>query len=58
MTSNWLYTDGEEWYNNDTSLTLEFTSFSPCKLVRVVGSESVVERVGSSLQVCFCTCDQ
>ena len=49
MTSNWLYSNGKKWYNDDTSLTFEFTSLSPCKLVRVVGSESVVERVGSSL---------
>ena len=35
---------------NDTSLTLEFTSLSPCKLVRVAGNqEDVVEKVGSSL---------
>ena len=49
MRSNWLYWDGKKWNNNDTSLTLEFTSLSPCKLVRVVGGEDVVEKVGSSL---------
>ena len=50
MTTGWLYWDGEKWNNNDTSLTLEFTSLSPCKLVRVAGNqEDVVEKVGSSL---------
>ena len=50
MTSDWLYWDGKKWNNNDTSLTLEFTSLSPCKMVRVAGGqEEVVEKVGSSL---------
>ena len=50
MTSNWLYWDGKKWNNNDTSLTLEFTSLSPCKLVRVAGNqEDVVEKQGNSL---------
>ena len=49
MTSNWLYSYKGGWDNSDTSLTLEFTSLSPCKLVRVEGDEDVVEKVGSSL---------
>ena len=49
MTTGWLYWDGEEWNNNDTSLTLEFTSLSPCKLVRVAGEGDVVEKQGNSL---------
>ena len=49
MPTDWLYWDGEKWNNNDTSLTMEFTSLSPCKLVRVVGDEDVVKEVGSSL---------
>ena len=49
MTSNWLYSYKGGWDNSDTSLTLEFTSLSPCKLVRVAGDQDVVEKVGSSL---------
>jgi len=47
-TTGWEYWDGKKW-NNDTSLTLEFTSLSPCKLVRVSGYGDVVRRQGSSL---------
>ena len=45
----WLYYDGKKWNNNDTSLTLEFTSLSPCQLVRVEGEGDVVEKQGSRL---------
>ena len=44
MRTGWLYFDGEKRNSNDTSLTLEFTSLSPCQLVRVAGEGEVVER--------------
>ena len=52
MTSDWLY--WIEQYDegipiNDTSLTVEFTSLSPCNLVRVAGDEDVVRMYGDSL---------
>ena len=44
-TTNWEYVrGGGGWTDDDTSLTLEFTSLSPCKLVRVAGEGDVVER--------------
>ena len=47
---NWYYGSGiGGWNNNDPSLTLEFTSLSPCQLVRVAGEGSVVEVQSSSL---------
>jgi len=53
MTTNWLYVSRADyewdWRDNDRSLTLEFTSLSPCKLVRVAGNQDAVEKVGSSL---------
>ena len=39
----------EGWGDDDTSLTLEFTSLSPCQLVRVAGEGEVVRKQGSSL---------
>ena len=48
--SKWLYWDGKKRNDDDTSLTLEFTSLSPiCQLVRVAGKGEVVEKVGSWL---------
>ena len=47
--SQWGYGDGKKLNNNDTSLTLEFTSLSPCKLIRVAGKGEVVEKVWHSL---------
>ena len=47
--SQWLYWDGKKWNNNDTSLTLEFTTLSPCQLVRVAGKGDVVKKRGSEL---------
>ena len=46
---NWYYSDGEIFNNNDPSLTLEFTSLSPCQLVRVAGEGGVVKEQSSSL---------
>ena len=47
-TRNWEYVkDG--WRDDDTSLTLEFTTLSPCKLVRVAGEGDVVKVHGGSL---------
>ena len=45
----WTYWDGEKWNADDTSLTLKFTTLSPCQLVRVAGEGDVVEQQGSSL---------
>ena len=41
-TTGWRYWDGEKRNSNDTSLTLSFTSLSPCQLVRVAGEGEVV----------------
>ena len=41
----WLYWGSDD----DTSLTLEFTTLSPCQLVRVAGEGEVVEKRGSEL---------
>ena len=35
----WLYWDGNKFNANDTSLTLEFTTLSPCQLLRVEGKD-------------------
>ena len=45
---NWKYAKYGRW-SDDTSLTLEFTSLSPCQLVRVAGEGEVVRKQGSSL---------
>ena len=39
----WLYWDENKRNDDDTSLTLEFTTLSPCQLVRVAGEGEVVE---------------
>ena len=44
----WLYWDGKK-QNDDTSLTLKFTTLSPCKLVRVAGEGEVVKKRGIEL---------
>ena len=47
---DWYYwSEDGEWTNNDPSLTLEFTSLSPCQLVRVAGKGGVVKKQSSSL---------
>ena len=46
---NWYYSKDGEWNNNDPSLTLEFTSLSPCQLVRVAGEGGVVKEQSNSL---------
>ena len=43
----WLFSDGKKYHNDDTSLTLTFTTLSPCKMVRVTGRGDVVEKHGS-----------
>jgi len=49
-TKNWEYVGDGGWSDDDTSLTLEFTTLSPiCQLVRVAGEGEVVEKQGSSL---------
>ena len=47
--TQWDYWGGGKYNDDDTSLTLEFTSLSPCKLVRVAGEGEVVEKRGSEL---------
>ena len=42
--TGWLWLDGKKRNSNDTSLTLEFTSLSPCQLVRVAGESEVVKK--------------
>ena len=37
------------WQDDDTSLTLTFTTLSPCKMVRVTGRGDVVEKQSGSL---------
>ena len=47
----WLYWDWERkrHRDDDTSLTLEFDTLSPCQMVRVAGEGEVVEEHGSQL---------
>ena len=45
----WLYWDGKKDRDDDPSLTLEFTTLSPCQLVRVVGKGDVVKKQPDSL---------
>ena len=45
----WLFSDGKKYHNDDTSLTLTFTTLSPCKMVRVTGRGDVVEKQPESL---------
>merc|ERR1711953_429220 len=49
--THWKYWDGEQDNDNDTSLTLEFTALSPCKLVKVSGRGEVVKKQPDSLGV-------
>ena len=46
---DWEYVKNGRWNDDDTSLTLEFTSLSPCQLVRVKGEGDVLQKKGSSL---------
>ena len=42
--ANWLYTkNGKDWSDNDQTLKLDYTTLSPCKLVRVAGSSRVLD---------------
>ena len=45
----WLFSDGKKYHNDDTSLTLTFTTLSPCKMVRVTGRGDVVGKQPESL---------
>ena len=47
LTGTWEHWDGGKWHDDDTSLTLTFTTLSPCKMVRVTGRGDVVEKHGS-----------
>ena len=48
--TQWEYWGGGKYNDDDTSLTLEFTTLSPiCQLVRVAGEGEVVEKRGSEL---------
>ena len=44
----WLFFDSKKNNGDDTSLTLEFTSLSPCNLVRVAGEGDVVKVHGNT----------
>jgi len=46
-TKNWEYVGDGGWSDDDTSLTLEFTTLSPCQLVRVAGEGEVVQKHGN-----------
>ena len=35
--SNWQYWDGDKYNEDDNTLTLEFSSLSPCQLLKVDG---------------------
>ena len=48
-TKSWEYVGDGGWSDDDTSLTLEFTTLSPCQLVRVAGEGEVVKKRGSEL---------
>ena len=48
-TGTWEYWDGKKDNDDDTSLTLTFTTLSPCKMVRVTGRGDVVEKRPDSL---------
>ena len=48
-TRDWEYVKNGRWNDDDPSLTLEFTSLSPCQLVRVTGEGNVLQKQGSSL---------
>ena len=48
-TRNWEYWKDGKWSNDDTTLTLEVTTLSPCQLVRVAGEGNVVAKYGSSM---------
>ena len=46
-TGTWEHADGKSGWVDDTSLTLTFTTLSPCKMVRVAGRGDVVRKHGS-----------
>ena len=46
---NWEYIKNDGWTNDDTSLTLTFTTLSPCKMVRVTGRGDAAEEPTKSL---------
>ena len=48
-TSQWYFWDGKKHNDEDTTLSLTFTSLPPCNLVRVVGGGMVVEKQPDSL---------
>ena len=52
-TTRWKFWDWveEQFNDNDTSLTLGFTSLAPCKLVKVSGRGEVVKKQPESLGV-------
>jgi len=40
--ANWLYANGKKFVDDDQTLKLDYTTLSPCKLVRVAGSGRVL----------------
>merc|ERR1712110_1204101 len=49
LTGTWVYAKDGKPSDDDTSLTLTFTTLSPCKMVRVTGTGDVVEKKSESL---------
>ena len=48
--ANWLYADGKGgWFDDDRTLKLDYTTLSPCKLVRVAGSGRVLNHQSSRM---------
>ena len=49
--ANWLYSKGNgvPWGDDDRTLKLDYTTLSPCKLIRVEGSGRVLNHQSSSM---------
>jgi len=47
--ANWLYHNGKKWSDDDQTLKLDYTTLSPCELVRVAGSGRVLDHEPGSM---------
>jgi len=47
--ANWLYSNGKKWSDDDQTLKLDYTTLSPCELVRVAGSGRVLDHEPGSM---------
>ena len=47
--ANWRYYNRKKWLNDDRMLKLDYTTLSPCKLVRVAGSGRVLNHQSSRM---------